>query len=54
MYFPQEDASPPRPLLSKETSSEIGRIPKALSSLNPQFEQVFPPKISNIFSLIVS
>ena len=54
MYFPQEEASPPRPLLSKEISSETGRIPRALSSLNPQFEQVFPPKISNIFSLIVS
>jgi len=54
MYLPHEDASPPRPLLSNETSSDVGRIPKALSSLNPQLEQVFPPKISNNFSLIVS
>ena len=53
MYFPHDDASPPRPL-SFESIPDTGVIPKALSSLNPQLEQVFPPKISNNFSLIVS
>jgi hypothetical protein len=54
MYFPQDEAEPPRPISSKEESSETGLNPKALSSLNPQPEQVLPPKISNNFSLIVA
>ena len=54
IYFPQDAASPPRPELSEVTFSDIGLIPKALSSLKPQLEQVFPPRISYNFSLIVS
>lgn len=54
IYFPQDEAAPLRPISSKEESSEIGLNPKALSSLNPQLEQTFPPKISNNFSFIVA
>ena len=49
MYLPH-DADPPRPIMSEDTSSDTLLIPKALSSLNPQLEQIFPPKISNNFS----
>ena len=49
MYLPH-DADPPRPILSENTLSYTWLIPSALSSLNPQLEQVFPPKISNNFS----